>query len=76
MGGLIQKRSHAYRVGGLVKNVMSLSIRTIWMLRIKRKENITQYSLNFCCNMKYTHCSQEEKDPPYLEKERFWPSND
>ena len=29
VGGLNQKRTHAYRVGGLVKNVMILTARTL-----------------------------------------------
>ena len=31
VGGLSQKRTHAYMVGGLVKNVMNFSVRTLWM---------------------------------------------
>ena len=31
VGGLSQKHTPAYREGGLVRNVMILSIRTLWM---------------------------------------------
>ena len=32
VGGWVKsKRSHAHRVGGLVKNVLILSVRTLWV---------------------------------------------
>ena len=31
MRGFSKKGTRAYRVGGLVKNVMILSVRTLWM---------------------------------------------
>ena len=36
VGGLSEKRIRAYRVGGLVKNVMILSVRTLWMTPYQR----------------------------------------
>ena len=35
MDGLSQKRTRAYRVDGLVKNIMILGIRTFWMTPYK-----------------------------------------
>ena len=34
VGGLSQKRTRAYRVGGLVKNMTILSVRTLWLTLI------------------------------------------
>ena len=60
VGRFSQTHTHVYRVGGLVKNVMILSIHTLWMDPILFDKNEQNYRFKcgvMCDNQPLSHLS-------------------